>query len=173
MSKCLRCGFYQDAMLVRKIYGLHRNSEIDGVTDESLDPLVLLLLSQCVLGAEMRWKGAGSMEVRVHWAWGVSGSWRSHQIRCPLSSLGSSRPWEMRNVFALFLYRHILAEYSYYKLSSSYPKFLGIEALQIWKNSGIFACTYEMTESLKTTKFAYILCTPYRHRLKGHLMQSF
>lgn len=54
MSKCLRCGFYQDAMLVRKIYGLHRNSEIDGVTDESLDPLVLLLLSQCVLGAEMR-----------------------------------------------------------------------------------------------------------------------
>lgn len=54
MSKNLRCGFYCDAMLVRKICRLDRNSKIDGVTDESLDPFVVLLPSQCVLGAGMR-----------------------------------------------------------------------------------------------------------------------
>lgn len=41
-------------MLVRKTYRLDRSSNIDGVRDESLDPLVVLLPSQCVLGAGMR-----------------------------------------------------------------------------------------------------------------------
>lgn len=54
MSKNLRCGFYGDTMLVRKTYRLDRSSDIDGVRDESLDPLVVLLPSQCVLGAGMR-----------------------------------------------------------------------------------------------------------------------
>lgn len=54
MSMNLRCGFYHDAMLVRKIYRTDRNSEIDGVRDESLHPLVVLLPSQYVLGAGMR-----------------------------------------------------------------------------------------------------------------------
>lgn len=54
MSMNLRCGFYHDAMMVRKIYRTDRNSEIDGVRDEGLHPLVVLLPSQYVLGAGMR-----------------------------------------------------------------------------------------------------------------------